>query len=137
MSLSNITQLYAKETIRKVNYVFVLLFFVVGFFKGRDMKVIRLSLDLNTGRKIISRKEYPLHHEIILTSMQFILYSLIFLGEPPFAKTVYYTQATVLSSVSQKISCVESLLSVRFTTKPISKEDLDVCLTLFFHASLY
>ena len=48
------------------------------------------------------------------------------------AKTVCYTQVAVLSRVSQKISRVESLPSVRLKTKLLSKEDLSImCLTYF------
>ena len=45
-------------------------------------------------------------------------------------KTVYYTQGAVLSRISQNIC----LLSARFITKLLSKEDLYVSLTHFFHA---
>ena len=48
------------------------------------------------------------------------------------AKTVCYTHVAVLSRVSQKICLVENLLSVRFITKLLSKEDLSIlCLAYF------
>ena len=99
------------------------------------MKVIRLSLDLNTGRKIISRKEYPLHHEIICNLNAVYTVQSNLRKRATFCQRqncLLYTGNCLIKCQSEDLLCRKFFFSVRFTTKPISKEDLDVCLTYFF-----